>query len=129
MGGTEAGGAVMLVPVRVDQAANEWCLLEFQGDLIRCGDDALDLRDVDIGTLRFGPRGALTLRIGTHVVTGRVQTLPKPLAILRKDAMEDVVDGATDGRDDAAGGRIQYEVVGIARTRVVFASRPKPVLA
>ena len=120
----------MLVPVMVDEAAKEWCLLEFQGDLIRCGGaGALDLRDVDIGTLRFGQSGALTLRIGTHVLTGRVQTLPKPLAIMRKDEMENVRNGMTDGRDEAAGARIQYEVVGIARTRVVFASRPKPVLA
>ncbi|CAI5722433.1 unnamed protein product [Hyaloperonospora brassicae] len=120
----------MLVPVLVDAAGCEWSLLEFQGELLPSGGKgALDLQGVDIGTLRFGHAGVLTLRIGTHVLTGTVQTLPKPFAILHKSDASHAMDGTTDGSVGAAAAQVQYEVVGIARTRVVFASRPKPVLA
>ncbi|CAI5735680.1 unnamed protein product [Hyaloperonospora brassicae] len=50
-------------------------------------------------------------------------------AILHKSDASHAMDGTTDGSVGAAAAQVQYEVVGIARTRVVFASRPKPVLA
>ena len=120
----------MLVPVLVDAAVNEWSVLEFQGECRPSGGEgALELQGVDIGTLRFGHAGALTLRIGTHVVTGKVQTLSQPFAILHKSDGRHAMDGTMGGSGEAAAAQVQYEVVGIARTRVVFASRPKPVLA
>ncbi|KAF1792391.1 Chromosome transmission fidelity protein 8 [Phytophthora cactorum] len=71
--------------------------------------------------------GEITLRIGNHVLAGKVAKLPKPFAILQKDGGSDGdVVMLEDGND--AAGQTKYEVVGIARTRVVFASRPKPVL-
>jgi chromosome transmission fidelity protein 8 len=114
----------MLVPVVVDAAAKEWSLLEFQGDLLPA--DKPDLRGVDVGTLRYTQGGEITLRIGNHVLAGKVTKLPKPFAILRKDVGE-ADDEPMDAQEDAAV-QTKYEVVGIARTRVVFASRPKPVL-
>ncbi|POM78150.1 Chromosome transmission fidelity protein 8 isoform 1 [Phytophthora palmivora] len=101
----------MMVPVVVDAAAKEWSLLEFQGDLLPGdGSETSGLGGLDVGTLRYG-NGDITLRIGNHVLTGKVTKLPKPFAILEKDG------------DDS---QTKYDVVGIARTRVLFTSRPKP---
>ncbi|GMF18889.1 unnamed protein product [Phytophthora lilii] len=113
----------MLVPVVVDAAAREWSLLEFQGDLLPA--ETTDLRGLDVGTLRYGHAGDITLRIGNHVLAGKVAKLPKPFAILQKEGGADG-DVVMEADADAAG--TTYEVVGIAHTRVVFASRPKPVL-
>ncbi|CAH0486997.1 unnamed protein product [Peronospora effusa] len=112
----------MLVPVVVNKALQEWSLLEFQGDLLPM--ESLDLRGLDIGTLRYGQGETLTLRIGNHVLTGKVMNLSTPFAILHK---ESEIDVAMDEEGDAES-TTKYEVVGIARTRVIFASRPKPVL-
>uniref|UniRef100_K3X789 Chromosome transmission fidelity protein 8 n=1 Tax=Globisporangium ultimum (strain ATCC 200006 / CBS 805.95 / DAOM BR144) TaxID=431595 RepID=K3X789_GLOUD len=127
----------MLLPVCVDGASNEWSIVELQGNLVV--DDNGAMTDVDIGTLRYVD-GVPTIRIGNHILTGKVAALPKPFAILQKDVREGAVrsvgandggkDNASDDNADAAAkdAQMQYEVVGIARTRVIFNSRPKPVL-
>ncbi|KAL3672814.1 hypothetical protein V7S43_002103 [Phytophthora oleae] len=120
----------MLVPVEVDAAAKEWSMLEFQGDLLPGdGAETPDLRDVDVGTLRYGQEGEITLRIGNHVLAGKVAKLPKPFAILQKVSADGNVEfEEVEDNEIEKAGQTKYEVVGIARTRVVFASRPKPVL-
>lgn len=113
----------MLVQVGVVDGATAWSVLEFQGDVLAAsgGRDALQLQGVDLGTLRYGHGRDVTLRIGNHVLAGHVQALTTPFAVLQRQ--DDHVDES--GREP----RTLYLVVGIARTRVVFASRPKPVLA
>ncbi|RLN97714.1 hypothetical protein BBJ28_00007798 [Nothophytophthora sp. Chile5] len=133
----------MLVPVCVDAAAKEWSLLEFQGDVIAgAGSNPADMRGLDIGTLRFGEGGEITLRIGNHILAGKVAKLAKPFAILQQHkqregaSVEPDVDvdmeqaSAQSDSGDASGAsdQVRYEVVGVARTRVIFGSRPKPVL-
>ncbi|RLN48967.1 hypothetical protein BBJ29_004088 [Phytophthora kernoviae] len=122
----------MLVPVVVDGATKEWSLLEFQGDVI-AGDGVseADMRGLDIGTLRFGIGGGeITLRIGNHLLTGKVAKLAKPFAILQKNKQHDGDSDVEmkDTAEDEGDKQVQYEVVGVVKTRVVFASRPKPML-
>ncbi|RLN92054.1 hypothetical protein BBJ28_00007230 [Nothophytophthora sp. Chile5] len=75
----------MLVPVCVDAAAKEWSLLEFQGDVIAgAGSNPADMCGLDIGTLRFGEGGEITLRIGNHILSGKVAKLAKPFAVLQQ---------------------------------------------
>ncbi|KAE8883569.1 hypothetical protein PF005_g1821 [Phytophthora fragariae] len=117
----------MLVPVVVDATAREWSLLEFQGDILPA--ETPDLRGLDVGTLRYGHGGnEITLRIGNHVLAGKVAKLPTPFAILQKDGGDAFVAGEDKEQSNAGSKQTEYEVVGIARTRVVFTSRPKPVL-
>ncbi|KAF4318950.1 hypothetical protein BBO99_00006953 [Phytophthora kernoviae] len=98
----------MLVPVVVDGATKEWSLLEFQGDVI-AGDGVseADMCGLDI-----------------------VAKLAKPFAILQKNKQHDGDSDVEmkDTADDEGDKQVQYEVVGVAKTRVVFASRPKPML-
>lgn len=103
----------MLVPVVVDASRKEWSLLEFQGDLITGEEGEKQLAGLDVGTLRFNANKEITLRIGNHVLAGKAEPLRKGFAVLEKHANE---------------GQTRYKVVGIAKTRVVFKTRPKPVL-
>lgn len=81
----------MLVPVQVDAASNAWSLVELQGELL----GAEQLRGLELGSLRFGAGGgAPTLRVGNHILAGKVAPLAKPFAVLRKSA------GASGGDDD-----------------------------
>jgi chromosome transmission fidelity protein 8 len=73
----------MIVPVRVDGAANEWCIVELQGELIP--NDGADMKDVAIGSLWY-ENGVPTMRIGNHIVAGKVAKLPKPFAVLERHA-------------------------------------------
>lgn len=68
------------MPVCVDAAANEWSLVEFQGELL--GADSL--AGAEFGSLRFAAGGALTLRVGNHILAGKVAPLAKPFAVLHK---------------------------------------------
>lgn len=72
----------MLVPVCVDGASKEWSIVELQGNLLVDDDGAM--ANVDIGTLRY-TNGVPTIRIGNHILSGKVAKLPKPFAILQKD--------------------------------------------
>lgn len=73
----------MLVPVCVDAAANEWSVVEFQGQLV-----SEELRGAEIGALRFAD-GVPTLRVGNHVLEGKVVKLAKPFAVLHKEPASD----------------------------------------
>lgn len=133
----------MLVPVCVDEATKDWCIVEFQGQLVAneadgsAGTTDNSMKNVEIGKLSY-INGQPTLRIGNHQLTGKVVKLAKPLAILERvrasgvpaianrEAEEVASSAAGDAKDSAPP---QYEVKGIARTRVLFATRPKPVLS
>lgn len=133
----------MLVPVCVDEATKDWCIVEFQGQLVAneadgsAGTADNSMKNVEIGKLSY-INGQPTLRIGNHQLTGKVVKLAKPLAILERvggsgaptiasgDAEEVVSPAVGEAKEPAPP---QYEVKGIARTRVLFATRPKPVLS
>ncbi|DAZ99861.1 TPA: hypothetical protein N0F65_008604 [Lagenidium giganteum] len=106
----------MLVPVQVEGAAKEWSIVEFQGQLI----SDVDMKGVDIGKLTF-PNGVPTLRIGKHILAGKLAKLSKPMAIMEKHTN-------ADDDDEAVPNGVSYEVVGIARSRIIFSTRPKPIL-
>lgn len=88
----------MLMPVCVDGASNEWSIVELQGNLVV--DDDAAMTGVDIGTLRYVD-GVPTIRIGNHILTGKVVKLPKPFAILQKDVDGHVEETSEDASDDA----------------------------
>ncbi|GLE01133.1 hypothetical protein PINS_up009963 [Pythium insidiosum] len=137
----------MIVPIRVDGAKNEWCIVEFQGQMIP--NEGEDMANVEIGSLWYDD-GVPTMRVGNHIVTGKVSKLPKPFAILEKlaltcnDTTDAAMPAASEGDDDeqsaSDGGASQstdasntpsqteYNIVGIARSRVIFNARPKPIL-
>lgn len=131
----------MLMPVCVDEATKDWCLVEFQGQLVANEADRSpgtadnSMKNVEIGKLSY-VNGQPTLRIGNHQLTGKVVKLAKPLAILQRVGGIGIAasgNGVAEKAVLTAGTTVdpvpsQYEVKGVARTRVLFATRPKPVL-
>ncbi|KAF0731087.1 hypothetical protein Ae201684P_011701 [Aphanomyces euteiches] len=89
----------------------EWSIVELQGELI-CESKA----SLPLGKLQY-QKGVPTLLIGTHLLEGKVVKLGKPMAIMRKKAIDDNSTEQTKA----------YTVVGIARKKLVFSTRPKPV--
>ncbi|OQR83745.1 chromosome transmission fidelity protein 8-like isoform X2 [Achlya hypogyna] len=103
----------MRIPLRVSSSADgkaEWSIVELQGELISETKASLDL-----GQLEY-KKGVPTLLIGNHLLEGKITKLVKPMAIMRKEGSKD------DGPGTA------YTVVGIARKKLIFNTRPKPVL-
>ncbi|KAJ0407268.1 hypothetical protein P43SY_008043 [Pythium insidiosum] len=136
----------MIVPICVEGAKNEWCIVEFQGQMIP--NDGDDMANVEIGSLWYDD-GVPTMRIGNHIVTGKVAKLPKPFAILEKRALthdgtrdaempliterERVADASNANTSLANGApeahrQTEYNIVGIARSRIIFNDREAPLM-
>ncbi|KAF0716381.1 hypothetical protein AaE_011111 [Aphanomyces astaci] len=103
----------------------EWSILELQGELI--ADTKASLK---LGHLQY-QKGVPTLLIGTHLLEGKVLKLSKPMAIMRKKPHADhAAIGSGDDTNGVASSNTStgYIVVGIARKKLVFNTRPKPVV-
>ncbi|KAJ0411400.1 hypothetical protein ATCC90586_004386 [Pythium insidiosum] len=138
--------AAMIVPICVEGAKNEWCIVEFQGQMIP--NDGDDMANVEIGSLWYDD-GVPTMRIGNHIVTGKVAKLSKPFAIMEKRALthdgtrdtempliterERVADASNANASLANGApeahrQTEYNIVGIARSRIIFNDREAPLM-
>ena len=65
-------------------------------------------------------QGTPVLTIGPHILEGKVEKLPAPLVVLRRD------DGSiVAASGDAQAEGLTYTVAGIASQKLLFKSRPK----
>lgn len=99
-----------------------WAIVDLQGDLkfeeIGNPDDQL------IGDLHFMKNGVPILIIGIHVLHGKEVALSKPLIVLerRRDAAGD------EPIEEGAAVKTEYSVRAIVRRKLLFKSRPKPIV-
>lgn len=63
-------------------------------------------------------QGTYTFTVGYHELAGSKVTLKKPLLVLKKLQFDEVSGKATE-----------LEVVGIIRTKILFKTRPKPLIS
>lgn len=116
----------------------EWGMVELQGELETR--DEVPLDGMHIGDLHFTNKGIPTLIVGHHILTGKVITLDKPYAVLRKK-MQGALDGGEEGMelnsegmepDSEMGQRVgshpEYEVVALISKKIIFKNRPKPII-
>lgn len=80
-------------------------------------------------------QGKPTLVIGNHKLEGKVVPEGKPLLVLRKVVVESGEDGNGTGADvsdqpsRAAGQpRVEYSIVGKVNSKMIFKTRPKPLI-
>ncbi|XP_068147771.1 chromosome transmission fidelity protein 8 homolog [Drosophila tropicalis] len=131
----------------------EWAIIELQGDLeVRTNQD---MHDQFIGDLYYNKYGQPILIIGHHILQGREQKLEKPFAVLEKsktnegqrllDASQATLDAsclnATSGggertvldqtiaQEHKSRQRTEYTVRAICSKKLIFKSRPKPIIA
>nr|BAN21233.1 unkown protein [Riptortus pedestris] len=104
----------MPVFVALDESHETWGIIELQGELkSRAGGK---MNSLYIGDLHFGMQsdGVPTLMIGHHIMYGKAVTLDKPWAILEKHR---------------SGNNTEYVTKVIIEKKLVFKSRPKPIIA
>ncbi|TGZ47177.1 chromosome transmission fidelity protein 8 homolog [Temnothorax curvispinosus] len=111
----------MIVPIKRDGYVDTWAIVDLQGDLkferIDNPDDQL------IGDLHFTKAGVPILIIGIHVLHGKEITLDKPLIVLERH--RNTRDEAIEGE---AAAKTEYFVKAIVKKKLLFKSRPKPIV-
>ncbi|KAF5396459.1 hypothetical protein PHET_09510 [Paragonimus heterotremus] len=102
----------MIIRIRSPQGeADEWLLLELQGEIVSKSGSSLAGKHV--GDLHFSQQDEPVFIIGHHVLFGKVSNLEKPLIVTKKNP-------GNDG--------LEYSVVAIIRRKLLFKTRPKPII-
>ncbi|KAM6430024.1 chromosome transmission fidelity protein 8 homolog [Liasis olivaceus] len=101
-----------------EAAEAEWLLLELQGQLEARGGGGGGLAGRLLGDLHYTQEGVPVLIVGHHVLYGKVVRLEKAVAVLRRAA------AAPEHRR----GPSAYEVAALIRTKLLFKTRPKPII-
>ncbi|XP_014770305.1 chromosome transmission fidelity protein 8 homolog isoform X2 [Octopus bimaculoides] len=105
------------------QSCPEWTIVELQGDLeMRY---PVPLEGKFIGDLHFTTKEQPVLIIGHHILYGKKMQLEKPFVLLTKHHHK--TSEETD--DDSANRATEYGVEAIIKTKLLFKTRPKPILA
>lgn len=116
----------------------EWGMVELQGELETR--DQVPLDGMHIGDLHFNSKGTPTLIVGHHLLTGKVISLDKPYAVLRKRKQRVLDDGEEGMELDSEGMELdsevkpsvgscpEYEVVALISKKIIFKNRPKPIV-
>lgn len=110
----------MLVQISGGDGQGEWCLLEFQGEILG------DLQG-ELGTLSVKGKTA-EMEIGQHVLEGEVVVLKTPFLVVEKCAAPVAAvlgdDGGNVLKGEGAGTSIM-SVSGVATRKIHFSARPK----
>lgn len=71
-----------------------------------------------------------TFTVGYHELTGSKIPLKKPLLVLKKKVIESYMEIDQNDDDNAANSsRVELEVIGIIRQRILFKTRPKALIS
>ncbi|KAH8266063.1 hypothetical protein KR038_001777, partial [Drosophila bunnanda] len=138
---------------RQSAGKGDWAIIELQGDLeVRANQD---MHDQFIGDLYYNKYGQPILIIGHHILQGREQKLEKPFAVLEKSktnegerlldtslapsqdiSMLNATTGAektvldhTIAQEHKSSQRTEYTVRAVCTKKLIFKSRPKPIIA
>ncbi|XP_063232058.1 chromosome transmission fidelity protein 8 homolog isoform X2 [Bacillus rossius redtenbacheri] len=94
----------------------EWAVVELQGDLE--SRSRRSLFDQFIGDLHFTTKGVPVLIIGHHILYGKEVSLEKPFAVMERAHPQ-----------PSPGAPTEYVVKGLVRRKLLFKTRPKPIIA
>jgi len=94
--------------------------------------DQESLAGLHIGDLHFDERGTPSLIIGHHVLTGKVSSLDKPYAVMRKKR-ESLINDDEDDEMEIENGSCEpvetsYDVVAFVKQKIIFKNRPRPII-
>ncbi|KAL1424867.1 hypothetical protein MTO96_019731 [Rhipicephalus appendiculatus] len=94
----------------------EWRIVELQGDLMTHDDGTAGQY---IGDLHYTKAGIPVLLVGHHILYGKEQDVEKPFLVIEKSSGEEETRGTTR----------EYLVRGVVTKKVIFRSRPKPIVS
>ena len=103
-------------------------MIELQGQLETR--DQVPFDSMHIGDLHFDSRGTPSLIVGHHLLTGKIMTLDKPFAVLKKKSECTASNEGVEWglRPQSVGGTTKYEVVALITRKIIFKNRPKPII-
>ncbi|PSS34149.1 hypothetical protein PHLCEN_2v1817 [Hermanssonia centrifuga] len=117
-----------LPPQFAQFGTGEVVLVELQGALEVDG----DLKDQVVGKLSVDIETKKpSLRIGHHLLEGKLVTLPKPLAVMHraKVAVSTTEGDAMDDSDQTLDSSPpQWDIIAVVKRKMVFAKRPMPMV-
>lgn len=105
----------MQLVVKLSLDSREWGLVELQGQLETR--ESSGFQGLHVGDLHFFPCGTASMIVGHHLLSGKVVTLDKPLAVLQKYV------------DEEQSGTPEYRITAFITKKVIFKNRPKPIVS
>ncbi|XP_074644844.1 chromosome transmission fidelity protein 8 homolog [Tubulanus polymorphus] len=117
----------IVIQIPSDDGSQEWTMVELQGDLENRHGGSPNLSGKFIGDLHFTKKGVPILIIGHHILYGKVTNLDKPFAVVRKERNIIPLQEAIEADLTAEGN--SYIVKAIITKKLVFKTRPKPIIA
>ncbi|KAH7841853.1 hypothetical protein Vadar_006928 [Vaccinium darrowii] len=109
-----------------DQNCPEWAIVELQGVIEPQPAFQNRLQNLEIGQLcRPSSQETYTFTVGYHELMGSKIPLKKPLLVLKK--MKRDSDAENSGNESSS--RVELEVIGIIRQRILFKTRPKALIS
>ncbi|KAL3687442.1 hypothetical protein R1sor_013751 [Riccia sorocarpa] len=107
----------------------EWAIVELQGSIEIQQSELLNkLQDLEIGTLCKRPSGKFSLIVGYHELEGLQVKLKKPLLVF-KSGRQGLPDAEKMEVDTCGNGtRVELQVIGIIRQKLLFKNRPKALI-
>ncbi|CAH1420140.1 unnamed protein product [Lactuca virosa] len=109
----------------------EWAIIELQGVVEVQPAFQERLRNLQIGILcRPSSQENYTFTVGYHELSGSKIPMKKPLLVLKKKIIKSdmEIDQKDDDDDDLNSSRVELEVIGIIRQRILFKTRPKALI-
>ncbi|OMO86043.1 Chromosome transmission fidelity protein 8 [Corchorus capsularis] len=104
----------------------EWAIIELQGVVEAQPSFQDSLQNLTIGELcRPSSQEIYTLTVGYHELTGSKVALKKPLLVLKKIKYMDV----DQGDDATSSSKVELDVVGVIRHKILFKTRPKALIS
>eukprot|EP00804_Cyclotella_cryptica_P020718 CCRYP_003506-RA/>CCRYP_003506-RA protein AED:0.43 eAED:0.43 QI:141/1/1/1/1/1/2/1719/151 len=126
----------------------EWVMIELNGELLkpldeppgqtsssslkRDGADS-ESRQIELGSVQFDSAGVPTIIIGNHQLKGTSVTLKDPFAVLRKRKVSETQSDESSVLESKlmkrhGGAKVQYEVAGIVKKKLIFDQYPKSIM-
>merc|ERR1712183_1043353 len=125
----------IVVKGKTGQTPGETFLIEMQGDLESRKNEHLEGKF--IGDLHYTKDGTPIMIIGHHILYGKVVVLDKPLVALEKSQVSKDGSDSLINRNDSEEmmdldtemeTKTEYRVKSIIRKKLIFKTRPKPII-
>eukprot|EP01035_Chromulina_nebulosa_P036347 gene36347-48957_t len=113
----------MIIEIALSDSQKEWCILEFQGEILG------DLEENTLGEIEIKNSKKAEMTIGQHFLEGTIVTLIQPFLVTEKckhGSNDSTRSSNSDERTEQSESSY-INIVGVARKKIMFTTRPKPL--